>query len=87
MLRRHKMIALLRGHVSDAAAPFVFVAVFLVIGGLSLWITPRLAAWLDKKSSENKSYYDGMLTEDPNAPKTEEEEPEKPEVAEDGKAD
>ena len=84
------MISLLRGHVSDAGAPFVFVAVFLLIGGLSLWITPRLAAWLDKKDRENKSYYDGMLTEDPNAPKPEEEgteEPASPEEKKDGKTD
>ncbi len=72
------MISLLRGHVSDAAAPFVFVILFLVIVGAALWITPRLASWLDKKDIENKSYYDGMLTEDPNAPKEEQD---------DGKAD
>ena len=65
------MISLLRGHVSDAAAPFIFVILFLVIVGAALWITPRLAHWLDKKDAENKSYYDGMLTEDPNAPKEE----------------
>ena len=73
------MISLLRGHVSDAAAPFIFVVLFLIIVGAALWITPRLANWLDKKDAENKSYYDGMLTEDPNAPKEEEKN--------DGKAD
>lgn len=72
------MLSLLKGHVSDAAAPFIFVALFLVIVGAALWLTPRLAKWLDKKDAQNKSYYDGMLTEDPNAPKEEEE---------DGKAD
>ena len=68
------MISMLRGHVSEAAAPFVFVLIFLLIGGVSLWITPRLARWLDKKDKENKSYYDGMLTEDPNVSRTEKEE-------------
>lgn len=72
------MLSLLKGHVSDAAAPFIFVALFLVIVGAALWLTPRLAKWLDQKDAQNKSYYDGMLTEDPNAPKEEEE---------DGKAD
>ena len=67
------MLSLLRGHVSDAAAPFIFVVLFLVIVGAALWLTPRLANWLDKKESANKSYYDGMLTEDPNAPKEKEE--------------
>lgn len=74
------MLSLLKGHVSDAAAPFIFVVLFLVIVGAALWLTPRLAKWLDKKDAQNKSYYDGMLTEDPNAPKEEQE-------AEDGKAD
>lgn len=72
------MLSLLKGHVSDAAAPFIFVVLFLVIVGAALWLTPRLAKWLDKKDAQNKSYYDGMLTEDPNAPKEDEE---------DGKAD
>lgn len=80
------MITLLRGHVSNAAAPFIFVAVFLFIGGAALWLTPRLAAWLDKKEAQNKSYYDGMLTEDPNAPKPEES-GEVPKEKTDGKAD
>lgn len=72
------MLSLLKGHVSDAAAPFIFVVLFLVIVGAALWLTPRLAKWMDKKDAQNKSYYDGMLTEDPNAPKEDEE---------DGKAD
>lgn len=72
------MLSLLKGHVSDAAAPFIFVVLFLVIVGAALWLTPRLAKWLDKKDAQNKSYYDGMLTEDPNVPKEEEN---------DGKAD
>lgn len=62
------MLTLLRGHVSDAVAPFIFLALFLVIVGGALWLTPRLARWLDKKDAQHKSYYDGMLTEDPNAP-------------------
>ena len=73
------MLSLLRGHVSDAAAPFIFVALFLVIVGSALWITPRLAKWLDEREANHKGYYDGMLTEDPNAPKEEDKN--------DGKAD
>ena len=65
------MLSLIKDHVSDAAAPFIFVGLFLVIVGASLWLTPRLARWLDKQESGHKSYYDGMLTEDPNAPKGE----------------
>ena len=66
------MLSLLRGHVSDAMAPFIFVVLFLVIVGAALWLTPRLARWLDEKDAKHKSYYDGMLTEDPNVPKEEE---------------
>jgi len=67
------MLSMLKGHVSDAAAPFIFVVLFLVIVGAALWLTPRLAKWLDERESANKSYYDGMLTEDPNASKNEDE--------------
>lgn len=60
------MLTLLRDHVSDTAAPLIFLLLFLVIVGGALWITPRLARWLDKKDAENKGYFDGMLEEDPN---------------------
>ena len=60
------MLSLLKDYVGDAAAPAIFLILFLVIVGASLWITPRLAAWLDKKSAANKGYFDGMLEEDPN---------------------
>lgn len=74
------MLSLLRGHVSDAAAPFIFVVLFLVIVGSALWLTPRLAKWLDEREAGQKGYFDDMLTEDPNAPGDEEEKT-------DGKAD
>ena len=74
------MLSLLKGHVNDAVAPFIFLVLFLVIVGAALWLTPRLAKWLDKKEAGHKGYYDGMLTVDPSAPKEEKE-------AEDGKAD
>ena len=74
------MLSLLKDHVSDAAAPLIFAVLFLVIVGAALWLTPRLARWLDKQVSGHKSYYDGMLTEDPNVPKGEEE-------TDDGKTD
>lgn len=75
------MLSLLKGHVGDTVAPVIFVVLFLVIVGGALWITPRLARWMDKKAAAHKSYYDGMLTEDPNAPKKEKE------ALEDGAAD
>ena len=59
------MLSLLRGHVGEAAAPFIFLVLFLVIVGGALWVTPRLAKWLDGRASKNRSYFDGMLEEDP----------------------
>jgi hypothetical protein len=59
------MLELLKGHVGETAAPFIFVALFLIIVGASLYLTPRLARWLDKKDKENPGYFDGMLEEDP----------------------
>lgn len=60
------MLELLKNHVGDAAAPAIFLVLFLVIVGGALWLTPRIAKWLDEKDAAHKSYYDGMLEEDPN---------------------
>ena len=60
------LLSMLRGHVSAAAAPFIFLVLFLVIVGGALWITPRLAKWLEEREKKNVGYFDGMLTEDPN---------------------
>lgn len=57
---------------STIAAPAIFLVLFLVIVGGALYLTPRLAAWLDKKSDKHPGYFDGMLTEDPNAPEEKE---------------
>ena len=54
------MLSLLKGSVGETAAPLIF----LVVGG-ALWVTPRLAKWLDQREAKNKSYFDGMLEEDP----------------------
>lgn len=59
------MLTLLKSYVGETAAPAIFLVLFLVIVGGALWITPRLAAWLDKKDAANKGYFDGMLEEDP----------------------
>lgn len=60
------MLELIKPYVGEAAAPVVFAVLFLVIVGGALWLTPRLAKWLDKKDRENPGYFDGMLDEDPN---------------------
>ena len=63
------MLSLLKGYVGEAAAPFIFLILFLVIVGGALWLTPRIARWLEKKDQRNPGYFDGMLEEDPAARK------------------
>ena len=60
------MLSLLKEHVGETAAPVIFLVLFLIIVGGALWLTPRLAAWLDRKDAAHKGYFDGMLEEDPN---------------------
>ena len=43
------MLELLKGAVGETAAPLVFLVLFLVIGGGAVWLTPRLARWLDQR--------------------------------------
>ena len=64
------MLSLLKGYVGEAAAPFIFLVLFLVIDGGALWLTPRIARWLDKKDQRNPGYFDGMLEEDPSSQKS-----------------
>ena len=59
------MLSLLRGSVGEAAAPVIFLVLFLVIVGGALWVTPRLAKWLDRREAGSRGYFDGMLEEDP----------------------
>ena len=63
------MLTLVQDHIGETAAPLIFLVLFLVIVGGALWVTPRLARWLDKKDAQNKGYFDGMLEEDPNRSK------------------
>lgn len=67
------MLELLKDHVGDAAAPFIFLILFLVVVGGALWLTSRIAKWLDEKDKKHPGYYDGMLTEDPNKKSSEDE--------------
>ena len=51
----------LKAHVGENAVPFVAVALFVVVVGASLWLTPRLAKWVDQRKKETPGFYDGML--------------------------
>ena len=66
------MIELIKRYVDNPALMYtIIILLFVGIVGVALYITPRLAAFLDKREEKNKSFYEGMLTEDPNAPKKE----------------
>ena len=67
------MIGYLRGVIPETLWPIVFVAVFLVVGGAALYLTPRIAKWVDENRRNHPGYYDGMLESDPAAEKEEEE--------------
>ena len=68
------MIELVKRYVDNPVlVPIIIIALFVAVVGAALWLTPRLAALWDKRDKENKSFYDGMLTEDPNADKDSEE--------------
>ena len=72
------LLEILKNYMSDETAailfPVIFVVLFLVIGGGALYLTPRIAAWLDSSAKKNKNFYDGMLEHDPNDPAAEAEE-------------
>jgi len=61
------MISYFHGMVSEAVWPFVFLVVFLIIGGGALYLTPRIAEWIDEKRRSRPGYYDGMLEQSPDA--------------------
>ena len=50
---------------NDAAAVVIFLALFLVIVGGALFLTPRIARWVDRQKQKNPGFYDGMLEQDP----------------------
>lgn len=55
----------LKDNVGENAAPFVAIALFVLVVGVSLWITPRLAKWIDAHRNDTKGFYDGMMEQPP----------------------
>ena len=52
-------------HFGGNAAPFAAIAVFVFVVGVSLWLTPRLAKWIDEKRKDVPGFYDGMHEQPP----------------------
>ena len=46
--------------MKELLAPLVFLVLFLGIGGAALYLTPRLAAWIDRKRGKQQGPFDGM---------------------------
>ena len=59
------MVGFLKEYVGQNAAPFVAIALFVLVVGASLWLTPRIARWIDSCRSDQKSFYDGMMEQPP----------------------
>lgn len=59
------LIDFLKAHVGQNAAPFAAIVLFVVVVGVSLWLTPRLAKWIDARKKQTPGFYDGMLEHPP----------------------
>ena len=55
----------LKERVGQNLAPFVAIALFVLVVGASLWLTPKLAKWIDEHRSESKGFYDDMVEQPP----------------------
>ena len=59
------LLGFLKAYVGENAAPFAAIALFVLVVSISLWLTPKLAAWIDSRRSDTKSFYDGMMEQPP----------------------
>lgn len=46
-------------------SPLIFLALFLAVGGGALYLTPRIAKWLDEREKKSKGYFDDMMETPP----------------------
>lgn len=59
------LIDFLKDNVGDSMAPFAAIAVFVVVVGVALWLTPRIAKWIDERRKETPGFYEEMHTQPP----------------------
>lgn len=50
----------LETYFGGSLAPFAAIALFVFVVGASLWLTPRLAKWIDERRKDAPGFYDGM---------------------------
>jgi len=58
---------------NDVAFLVIFAIMFLVIVGGSLFLTPKIARWVDEHRKKKPGFYDGMLEEAPDSVSAEDE--------------
>lgn len=56
---------LLKEHLGQNAAPFVAIALFVIVVGVSLWLTPRLSNWIDDRRKKTRGFFDDMMEHPP----------------------
>ena len=52
---------------NDLVTILAIAALFLVVVGGALYLTPRIARWLDKREKTHPGYFDGMMEQPPEA--------------------
>ena len=51
--------------VLQVLSPLIFLVLFLAVGGGALYLTPRIAKWLDEREKKSKGYFDDMMETPP----------------------
>ena len=54
------LVEFLRNNFGRHGAPFAAIIMFIIVVGVSLWLTPRIAAWIDTRRKDVPGFYDGM---------------------------
>lgn len=52
---------------NDLVTILAIAALFLVVVGGALYLTPRIARWLDNREKTHPGYFDGMMEQPPEA--------------------
>lgn len=58
---------LLKRADSDPITILAIIVLFLVVVGGALYLTPRIARWLDNREKTHPGYFDGMMEQPPEA--------------------
>ena len=56
---------LLIRYVGENAAPFVAIALFVIVVGVSLWLTPKIAKFVDARQNTSADFYGDIMEEPP----------------------